>query len=243
MPSFAFQLNSDIDVAALAAEFLENGRVQIPNIFSSETALGLSDLLQTQTNWRVAWRAGIKGPFHSEMSGDSVRARSELSIAQKMSYESARQNEYSFIFGSYPILQAYLENWDAESNYNYILEHINDRPFLDLIRSVTSCPELIKADAQATFFGPGHFLSLHDDSHMNQRWRFAYVINMCPIDWRPDWGGYLNFFDDRGDIVVGWKPRFNTLNLFAVPQPHHVSYVTPFAPMARFAITGWFRDQ
>ena len=61
--------------------------------------------------------------------------------------------------------------------------------------------------------------------------------------WRPDWGGYLNFYDEDGDIVAGYRPRFNALNLFLVPQKHAVSYVPPFAPQARFAITGWFRDR
>jgi SM-20-related protein len=68
-------------------------------------------------------------------------------------------------------------------------------------------------------------------------------LNMCTVDWRPEWGGYLMFLDSAGDITSGWKPRFNTLNLFRVPQSHMVSYVAPFAAFARFAITGWFRDR
>ena len=38
---------------------------------------------------------------------------------------------------------------------------------------------------------------------------------------------YLNFFDYGGDIIQELKPRFNSPNLFAVPQPHNVSYVHP----------------
>jgi len=59
----------------------------------------------------------------------------------------------------------------------------------------------------------------------------------------PDWGGYLNFYDDDGDVIAGYRPRFNALNLFAVPQQHNVSFVPPFAAVARYAITGWFRDR
>ena len=68
-------------------------------------------------------------------------------------------------------------------------------------------------------------------------------MNFCAEEWRPDWGGYLNFYDDEGDVVAGYKPRFNALNLFAVPKKHNVTYVPPFAPVGRFAITGWFRDR
>lgn len=71
----------------------------------------------------------------------------------------------------------------------------------------------------------------------------VYSQNMTKVEWRPDFGGYLLFLNEDGDIEQGFRPRFNALNLFAVPQKHCVSYVPPFAPMGRFAITGWFRDR
>jgi Rps23 Pro-64 3,4-dihydroxylase Tpa1-like proline 4-hydroxylase len=37
-------------------------------------------------------------------------------------------------------------------------------------------------------------------------------------------------------------PKFNTLDLFAVPQQHSVSMVTPAAPVRRYAVTGWLRS-
>ena len=45
------------------------------------------------------------------------------------------------------------------------------------------------------------------------------------------------------DVIAGYRPRFNALHLFAVPQRHNVSFVPPFAAVARYAITGWFRDR
>lgn len=108
---------------------------------------------------------------------------------------------------------------------------------------MTGVPELIKADAQTTFFSAGDFLAVHDDSNATEGRRVAYVLNVADDDWRPDWGGYLNFLGDDGDIVAGWRPRFNALNLFRVPQRHQVSYVPPFALATRFAVTGWLRDK
>jgi len=66
------------------------------------------------------------------------------------------------------------------------------------------------------------------------------VLNLTP-DWRPDWGGLLQFFDKRGDVFRAFTPRFNVLNLFRVPQPHNVSWVTPLAGAPRYAVTGWMR--
>ena len=115
--------------------------------------------------------------------------------------------------------------------------------FLDLVREVTAIPELVKADAQATLYGPSHFLTQHNDSHMAEGWRIAYVLNFTAEPWRPDWGGYLLFYDEEGDVIAGYRPRFNALNLFAVPMLHSVTYVPPFSPIGRYAITGWFRDR
>jgi Rps23 Pro-64 3,4-dihydroxylase Tpa1-like proline 4-hydroxylase len=113
---------------------------------------------------------------------------------------------------------------------------------MDLVRAITGTPELIKADAQATLYAPQQFLSVHNDEHASAGRRIAYVLNLCAEEWRPEWGGYLLFHDDDGDVIAGFRPRFNALNLFAVPQRHSVSFVAPFAAMARYAITGWFRD-
>jgi Rps23 Pro-64 3,4-dihydroxylase Tpa1-like proline 4-hydroxylase len=40
-------------------------------------------------------------------------------------------------------------------------------------------------------------------------------------------------------VTEAWVPRFNALNVFAVPQPHAVSIVAPFAVGARCSVTGW----
>jgi Rps23 Pro-64 3,4-dihydroxylase Tpa1-like proline 4-hydroxylase len=154
-----------------------------------------------------------------------------------------RSGDYAFIYARYPMLDAYLEQWGEHEGLDLLVEHINSEPMLELVREVTGISEIGKADAQATLFAPNHFLSLHDDSHVAEGWRVAYVMNFCQEEWRPDWGGYLLFYDEDGDVTAGFKPRFNTLNMFRVPARHSVSYVPPFAPVGRFAVTGWFRDR
>jgi Rps23 Pro-64 3,4-dihydroxylase Tpa1-like proline 4-hydroxylase len=154
-----------------------------------------------------------------------------------------RGSDYAFLYAQYPMVRAYLEKWGEHPALDALLEHINDVPLLSLVREVTGMEQLVKGDAQATLYGPNHFLAMHDDSHMAEGWRVAYVMNFCAEDWRPDWGGYLMFYDEHGDAVGGFRPRFNALNMFRVPQKHNVTYVPPFAPVARFAITGWFRDR
>ena len=50
------------------------------------------------------------------------------------------------------------------------------------------------------------------------------------------------FHDAAGDVECGLTPRFNALNIFAVPQLHSVSMVNRAAPYRRYSITGWLRS-
>jgi SM-20-related protein len=238
-----FKLNNALDSVKLAAEFRRFGRVQIHDALAADTAKWIATMLAQQTDWGVAWQSGEDGPQYHDAETVKAQSKAGLETIQSKTFGALQGSNYGFQFGSYPMLKAYLERWNPGSIQDFVFEHINDAPFMSLVRHITGISELKKADAQATLYAPNHFLAQHDDSHVGQGWRIAYVLNLCPVEWRPDWGGYLNFFDEEGDIIAGWRPRFNTLNLFRVPQLHHVSFVPPFAPAARFAITGWFRDR
>jgi Rps23 Pro-64 3,4-dihydroxylase Tpa1-like proline 4-hydroxylase len=85
----------------------------------------------------------------------------------------------------------------------------------------------------------GHFLMTQDNSHDRKRRRAAYIFNSTPV-WAPARGGYLQLLDRSGDVRRGLQPRFNTLNVLAVPQRHSVATVAPFAGM-RLSISGWCR--
>ena len=117
---------------------------------------------------------------------------------------------------------------------------LNGERFLTFARNLTGFQDIAFADAQATLYGPGHFLTLHDDAVEGKNRRAAYVLNLTE-NWREDWGGYLNFFDKVGNIEAAYKPAFNALNIFAVPAAHSVGLVAPFAGALRCSITGWLR--
>ena len=238
-----FKLNPSLDRDALADEFTREGRIQVRDFLTNGAAEEIFQILSSRTPWGVAWPAGdVFSPqaIEAHELGESA-ADTQREITQK-TYGAAASGEYAFQFARYPILNAYLGKWAEGGPHDLLLEHINAPEFLDFIRKVTSIPSIKKGDAQATLFAPGHFLGRHIDSHVAEGWVVAYVMNFAK-DWHPNWGGYLNFLDDEGDVVAGYRPRFNALNMFKVPRTHMVTYVPPFAPIGRFAITGWFRDR
>ena len=238
-----FELNPALDRKALAARFAATGRVQVRDVLTTDSARELLDVLARGTPWGMAVGAGEERPRSfraAEMR--SAGGQQDLQTAARRAEEHSARGEYGFRFAHYPILTAVQEGWDPGGPHEVLLEHINAPDFMDLARDVTGC-DLVKADGQATLFAPSHYLGRHIDSHVAEGWEVAYVLNLSREDWHPDWGGYLLFLDEEGDVVEGFRPRFNALNLFRVPQSHLVSYVPPFAPMGRLAVTGWLRSR
>lgn len=238
-----FELNPAIDRVAAAARFAAERRVQIRDFLTAEAARTIHKVLSRETPWGLAWRAGGTEPNARRRQELASMSAADLNKLSRDIGAAMRGKDYAFVYRQYRMLDAYQESWREHEALDLLVEHINSEPLLDLVREVTGIRQLVKGDAQATLYAPNQFLAVHDDSHVAEGWRVAYVMNFCAEDWRPDWGGYLLFFDDDGDVVAGFKPRFNALNMFRVPARHNVSYVPPFAPVGRFAITGWFRDR
>lgn len=241
-----FEINPDLDRSALAEAFARDTRVQVRDFLTRETAEEIREILATRTPWGLAMQAegtAFSGPqqiLPHEMRAPKGQQRAQA-IGQA-TQEAAARGEYAFRFAQYPILEAMKQGWEPGGPHEIILEHVNSREFLGLARDITG-EVLVKADGQATLFAKQQFLGRHIDSHVMDGWRVAYVMNFTIDDWHPDWGGYLNFLDDDGNVVQGFRPRFNSLNLFRVPQPHQVTFVPSFAPIGRYAITGWLRDR
>lgn len=120
------------------------------------------------------------------------------------------------------------------------LSCIASKDALDAVKALSNVMDIKQVDAQATRYEPGDFLTVHTDDH-DARFtrRVAYVYSSCP-DWKPDWGGLLQFHDKNSAITDTFVPEFNSLTLFTAPQTHSVSIIAPFAGAVRHSITGWF---
>jgi hypothetical protein len=242
-----FEINPSLDRAALASRFAKDGRVQIRDCLTLETAQEIQHILSSATAWGMALR-GSDTPDTPAVSVPNAEIATPAG-AQRVNqlaggaHAASARGDYGFRYAHYSLVEDVQQARNPDGPHQMLLEYLNAPDFLELAREITGIAELARADGQATFYSAQHYLGQHLDSHVAEGWRVAYVLNFARQDWHPDWGGYLLFFDEEGDIVEGYRPRFNALNLFAVPQSHSVSYVPPFAPAGRFAITGWLRDR
>jgi Rps23 Pro-64 3,4-dihydroxylase Tpa1-like proline 4-hydroxylase len=235
-------LNPALDVPALAARFARDRRLQIRDVLTDESARTVHHILSEETPWGLGWQADASGPRSARYEEVARMSPAQHEALARSTMDAMRGREFAFRYARYPMAEAY-GRWEPDGPHDMLLEYLNDKPVMELIRRISGMSDLKKVDAQATLFGPSMFLAVHDDKHSGEGRRLAYVLNLCPEDWRPDWGGYLQFYDEAGDVIAGFRPRWNALNLFAVPQRHAVTYVAPFAPVGRYAITGWFLDR
>lgn len=233
-----FRLNPALDVKSLAATFAATGHVQVRDFLHPDDAEALLTEMRRREDWKQVLNSGdqvfdLDRPTRAAMSAEQREA-----LDQSV-YAGARQG-FQHRYEAIRVPDAEAERVASDDVFAKFGLWLSTGGARDFLRDVIARPELEFADAQATAYAPGDFLTAHDDAVEGKNRLAAYVFGLTPR-WRPEWGGLLLFHDVDGDIARGLTPRFNALNLFAVPRVHSVSMVTRAAPCRRYAVTGWLR--
>lgn len=233
-----FALNPALDRDALAARFAQEGRLRIRDFLDHDCAEALHHMLRGREDWLQLLNSGetlveLGRDVRAGLSDEQRRALSDAVYAGarygfQYRYESIRVPDDA---------PARRHSDDPLAAFARWLSEGEARTFL---RGVTGAADIAFADAQATAYSPGDFLTGHDDAFVGKQRRAAYVFGLTP-SWRTEWGGLLLFHDPASGDVAGLTPSFNTLDLFAVPQMHSVSEVSAAAAFRRYSITGWLR--
>jgi SM-20-related protein len=237
--SFALALNPALDAEAFAASFSADGYVSVANFLADDGADQLHAALSRRQDW--AWAINAGGKVY-DIGADARRAMTPGQLAElDERVNSAARDGFQFRFSSIRVPDPPQERRPGEDIIQAFAEFMRSDAVLELLRRVTGKTAIRFADAQATAYHPGDFLTGHDDDIEGKRRELAYVMGLTP-EWRVEWGGLLLFHDSEGRIR-GLVPRFNCLNIFALPVLHSVSQVTDFAGAVRYAVTGWLRTE
>ncbi len=233
-----FGLHPSIKADRVREAFARDRRVEIAPFLTEAAAAALRDHLLGRDDWRLVLNAGEK-VYEIDRPGQAALTPAQREELERRVAASARDG-FQYRFESIRVPDDVSERGARATLLDAFATFMSSSPALDLLRQITGVRDIAFADAQATSYGPGHFLTTHDDDVVGKNRRAAYVFGLT-TDWRAEHGGLLLFHNGNGDICRGLVPRFNTLNLFAVPQLHSVSYVTPSAPRPRLSVTGWLR--
>lgn len=232
-----FRLNPKLDVPGLAEAYRAQRRLRVHDLLDED---GLADFWRYLSG-RDDWWHLINTPDGvieldpvtlEEMSGE------ERAALEETVHEGARTGfQYRYQGLRVPASSAA----EADNPLAAFSRLMGSEEMIAFLCAVTGFTGLAFTDGHATAYGSGDFLTGHDDDVAGKDRIAAYVFGLTPR-WRPEWGGLLLFHGADEASVAGEVPRFNTLDLFAVPQRHSVSIVTPAAPHRRFAVTGWLRS-
>lgn len=230
-----YRINPDLDVASLADRYKRNRRVRVDDLLAPEAVADLHAFLDDSPYWYLM----VSKPGGVHALDRAARARLSAADRQALEQQVLEGARTGFQYRNEALrLPDDATGGDPLSAFSQLM---GSEPMLGLLRRITGSDNLAFADGHAAAYGPGDFLTGHDDNVAGKSRVAAYVFGLTSR-WRPEWGGLLLFHEGHR-IVHAETPAFNTLDLFAVPQQHSVSYVTPSAPYRRLAITGWLHPR
>lgn len=235
-----FELNPALDEESIAASLASSGRVQVRDFLKPGGAEALLQFLLDSADWRHVLNAGDKV---YEIGCDQLEAMTEeqrRTLDRKADQEAA--HGFQFRFDTIRVPDDEGERSSQGTLLSSFASFLSSAEMVAWFHRVTGRDSIDFADAQATRYRTGCYLTTHDDAVEGKNRHFAYVLNLTR-DWRADWGGLLFFPGDRSTRVEAMVPHFNLLNLFAVGQPHGVSQVATYAPRPRISVTGWLRSR
>lgn len=222
------ELNPRLDWVQFADAFRQTGRVHIPDILTDASARRLYRALEQETNWGFIYNEGKQAREFETVSADDHQ---EMAIA---AWERAHSG-FQYFYHLYRLLENRKVHPEPGHYLARLVRFLTSPQFFRFAREVTGDDSIGWISAIATLYKPLDFLTAHDDG-LGKR-RIAYVLNMTP-EWKPDWGGALQFYDRDDHIEEGYLPTFNALNLFRVPKRHSVTQVASFGGL-RYSISGW----
>ena len=226
------------DRAALAAQYKAEGLVRIGSFLPDDRADHLHHELRARTDWHQVFNSNDK-LFELDRSTQATLEPERRAELDQAIYAGAREGfQYRYETIRVPDEEA-ARNASDDPLARLALD-LSSGELRDLLREITGEPAIRFADAQATAYSPGDFLTGHDDRLPGKDRLAAYVLSLTPV-WRIEWGGLLVMHGDEETASRAYLPAMNVLTLFAVPQMHSVSEVSRAAAYRRYSVTGWLR--
>lgn len=234
-----FTLHQLIDPQALAAEYRRAGRVTIAPLIADDEAQALFALLRDREDWRKVMNSGPDKVFELDRATLASLEPERRRAIDEAVYAGARDG-FQFRYEAVRVPDEVAARNSSPDLLFAFARFLSSGPARDLLRTITGEQAIAFADAQATAFSPGDFLTTHHDLAEGKNRAAAYVFSLNPV-WRIEWGGLLLMHHEDRHSADALVPGFNRLNLFHVPQYHSVSEVSRAAGASRYSITGWLR--
>jgi len=230
-----FELNRTLDRHRLNRLWRQYGRLQIPEILSPKGAQVVYECLAGNSKWGLMLGGGPGiGRRYATAEQCAGFTPTQLHTLHAMAH-AFRGTPGAHLHEVRPIATDEYDRASDPSLLARFVDFANTTVFLDFARELTGAIDICQVNAQATCFRPGHFFDFHTDAEVDDQQRATAIFYFTPR-WQYDWGGLLQFRNERQEIVETFVPTFNSLAIFSCQQDHAVSAVGPTCRAPRFAI-------
>src|SRR5205085_10493998 len=193
-----YRLNPALDADGLAEAFRGRGRLHIADFLVAEDAEHLLASLEASADWILMMNQGDR-LFQVGRDLQAALSAEKRAQVDEAVYAAARDG-FQFRYESIKAPLADADRVAQPCALNAFARFLSSNETLSFLRQVTGAADIGFADAQATCYGPGHFLTAHDDDAHDQDRRIAYVFNLTKL-WDVDWGGLLTFRAEGSRMV------------------------------------------
>lgn len=223
---------------ALAEQYRTYGLVRIAGFLPDAEAAELHAMLRGRDDWCQLFNSGDK-VFEMDRSTQASLDPQRRAELDQAIYAGAREG-FQYRYETIRVPDEEDARHASDDPLARLALDLSSGEMRDLLREVTDEPAIRFADAQATAYSPGDFLTGHDDRFPGKDRLAAYVLSLTPT-WRIEWGGLLIMHGEGNQHSLVFPPAMNVMTLFRVPQMHSVSEVSRAAAYRRYSITGWLR--
>jgi len=235
-------LNSKLDVKQLRRTYLRQNRVRIENFLEPHIASQLQSLVgEDSMPMHIAFYVNAMPKTISRMEFEALENQTKEALTRELLQLAGQGIGYCYE----TVMPKNIKNREVSisgQGHDLLVQLANcfsSPEVIKLVRQVSGNKVIKEADAQLTRFTEGHYITRHRDEVPSKRRELAYILSLTD-GWHPDWGGLLQFYKPDGSVRDAWTPKFNTLSLFGIEHIHSVTYVTPYAKVPRYSMTGWF---
>jgi len=235
------EINASHDAQRLARRFHSQGTLRIENFLQPACAAMLYTVMVKNVRWRtlVLSQQQLLGTPLYEAGASSFDHDPEAIALANSSARSGQAALYD-VDRLYPEDEVVPASAAASDEGLGPFELRISNRLLELIRIVSAEPLFQQIAVQANRFRPGHFEMFHSgtwSADKTGKRRATFILNLTP-EWRPDWGGLLQYRSRDAACIRGWMPTFNSLDLITFPRGWWVSAVSTIAQGARLSLNG-----
>ena len=233
------EFNKKIDIDSFTKKLSDGEPAQIEDVFPGDTADAIFKALDQDIEWILAFKTK-KGPVSLTPAQLQELPTPIIQQYHQQIHQNAR-DKFQYIYSTYAINEAAKAGKQVNEVLMAFHDFLNSQQALNFFTKASGVPNIKRATCHATYYGPGHFITRHNDvAQYPGEDRLVNFVFSFTKGWNPAWGGYLEFYDESNNISRGFMPRYNIVTASKVPAFHSVSYVTPFSGAPRYSITGWF---